>query len=67
VAAPRTSTPRVALCEPAHYSKLLLLPEMISDHLPDRVLLLLESAHRAALQVQEQTGEQTLSAGSHED
>jgi hypothetical protein len=27
-----------------HYSKRLLLPEMLSDHLPDRVLALLERA-----------------------
>jgi len=38
----------IALVEPAHYSKLLLLPELVSDHVPDRVLEMLSRAHLAA-------------------
>ncbi|KAG8468882.1 hypothetical protein KFE25_007400 [Diacronema lutheri] len=48
--APGTPVVGVALVEPALYSKILLMPdEMLSDHLPDRVLELLERAHSAAL------------------
>jgi hypothetical protein len=36
------------MCEPAHYSKILLAgSDMMIDHLPDRVLALLALAHEA--------------------
>jgi hypothetical protein len=40
--------PFVSMCEPAHYSKILLAgSDMMIDHLPDRVLALLALAHEA--------------------